>query len=145
MAHQLDFKVTLWSDDKDELLLTEQMFKQFEMHDDNVGGSDATKRLHALSLMLGAIAFSEVVSQVDIYSVDINWDEEEDPLEQEQDLPHPTREQLYQGDWGKFDEEEAKRIRKLLYDADEQSEWGNIMHDQVMTELVDNTEAEHGE
>lgn len=130
MAHQLDFKVTIWSNDQSALLALEQYLRNMETA---TSFDDIKAKLLSSYLSM----YEDKMERVDVHSIDINWDEEEDPLEKEQNLPRLTREQLYQGDWGKFDEEEAKRIRKLLYDADEQSEWGQIMHDQVMVDLVD--------
>lgn len=76
MAHQLDFHVTLWSDNLDQLLEMEKFLQQFEQASPKVGGNNPYKRLHTLASALRQWAFQmTLIRQVDIHSIDINWDD----------------------------------------------------------------------
>lgn len=76
MAHQLDFHVTLWSDDASLLTNLEEHLRKYEAQDSEIGGSDASLRLLTLATQLAHIVYDNRVIQLDVHSVDINWDDE---------------------------------------------------------------------
>lgn len=89
MAHQLDFHVTLWSDNQEALLKLERLLNSIntlELPDEVYGMSitqqDKTKcKLNALAGSIsgfGNVDFGTTLHDVDIHSVDINWDDEDE-------------------------------------------------------------------
>lgn len=147
MAHQLDFKITLWSNNSDALLFLEKELNR-------VGTSESMPpNIKAAEFAYVIEEWQRVFSKVDIHSTDINWDDDiplgEEAAQFEHELtgkgvPQLTEaefKRLYQGDWGEFDKAEAERIRNLLHDADKQTAWGQVMHDQIMEDLTNDSQS----
>lgn len=92
MAHQLDFHVTLWSDDQPQLLVLERLLQAF-----NAEGSPKLIKELKLELLINYLRLYEpLLTDIDVHSIDINWDDgtdEEDPFEQQDRLKLPTFEQ----------------------------------------------------
>lgn len=66
--HQLDFHVTIWSDDKETMLRLEQWLKELYMEPEE----------HRLAIFTARLEFfDDTVTNLDVHSVDINWDDDE--------------------------------------------------------------------
>lgn len=83
MAHQLDFKVTLWSDDSDTLLELERRLQELHDKNVNVGGCNVTQNLHSFASIIRGLAYGAAIAKVDVHSIDINWDEPQEDEEPE--------------------------------------------------------------
>jgi len=85
MAHQLDFQVTLWSDDAKQLLALEQRLKQL-IQELGQESNPYIRLYHLGDMIQGEPWRIKLLRQVDIHSVDINWDEESEDAAMENEL-----------------------------------------------------------
>jgi hypothetical protein len=111
MTHQLDFHVTLWSNDAEALLLIEKRLKELEDVSNN------KVRIGTYLDIINTAAIDADFTDINVHSVDINWDDEKETDEWLLE-GKPVEVQFYQDLFDQIDA--AQDYWELGYDVEEE-------------------------